>query len=250
MDLLDEIFESFVDEMIATQLVQQRRTRSEGTGFLSTPMSRTVFEAILHQTNEHVSRHLEDRRRRTGRTVFRENVHATAQGVARRLAAVRDNEEIIPRGSRLDHYLNGPEITTTITTTSNVAFGDFMPPPEENLQRMNISEIAQSISLDWINEIFNEGFVGSDLDLEDVKVTLSDEEFDKISEVCKENVADKDCVICLESISKNQCEEDSVVKLKCDHFFHRECIKEWLCKANVHCPVCRSDTRQGVNLLV
>lgn len=42
------------------------------------------------------------------------------------------------------------------------------------------------------------------------------------------------CSICLDD------EKDSIVKLNCDHFFHKDCIKSWL-RREMSCPICRSN---------
>ena len=56
----------------------------------------------------------------------------------------------------------------------------------------------------------------------------------------------QDCPICLSNFagSPNDVEDvDSsdklVIKLKCNHCFHKECLREWLEK-NQTCPVCRT----------
>jgi len=41
-----------------------------------------------------------------------------------------------------------------------------------------------------------------------------------------------DCPICLSSTN-------SVVKLNCNHEFHKDCISEWF-KVNPSCPICRN----------
>ena len=41
-----------------------------------------------------------------------------------------------------------------------------------------------------------------------------------------------ECSICLDDI------EEEVAILKCNHFFHKECISEWLSRSNT-CPYCR-----------
>lgn len=75
--------------------------------------------------------------------------------------------------------------------------------------------------------------------LENIKITLSKEEFDKkIKDVNDENRKDCDCGICKENKSSN------LVMLKeCEHTFCKECIETWLTKYNVKCPICRRDTR-------
>jgi len=44
------------------------------------------------------------------------------------------------------------------------------------------------------------------------------------------------CVICLDDEDKFEC----YVKLKCNHFFHIECLHEWICEQNT-CPLCRAE---------
>ena len=44
------------------------------------------------------------------------------------------------------------------------------------------------------------------------------------------------CPICLEEYKR----EDQLIKLNCDHFFHRQCIYEWFNKnTQKNCPLCR-----------
>ena len=72
-----------------------------------------------------------------------------------------------------------------------------------------------------------------------VESGLSDEQISSIPQVCfnkdSQNLycGDK-CVICLTDLM----DQEIVKGLKCDHFFHPECIDPWL-KAKDECPVCR-----------
>ena len=47
-------------------------------------------------------------------------------------------------------------------------------------------------------------------------------------------VVDDCCSICLEEII-----EDSVKTFECDHYFHLECLNQWVSKSAT-CPVCRT----------
>jgi hypothetical protein len=85
----------------------------------------------------------------------------------------------------------------------------------------------------------------STTDFEDVKVTLSKEEFNDFPcfIIDKENVskyANMPCHICIETLK----EKDEGLTLPCLHVFHKNCIKKWLCEEKVTCPVCRKDTRR------
>lgn len=81
-------------------------------------------------------------------------------------------------------------------------------------------------------------------DLEDVKVTLSEDEFNKLESTVDESLLQDNlsCNICLEEINK----EDSLIKLKCNHIYHKNCIKEWLTKQSTKCPNCRFCCREPV----
>lgn len=52
--------------------------------------------------------------------------------------------------------------------------------------------------------------------------------------------ADDGCIICMDETKK-----DPMIKLACDHFFHENCIGEWLWKREStemkYCPLCRKD---------
>lgn len=102
------------------------------------------------------------------------------------------------------------------------------------------SEMFQGV----INLLVNNEYTPTDT-LDDVKVVLTTDEFNKLDqlEVSKEKLQDyinKECNVCIESYK----EHEKVTRLPCQHIFHEECIKNWLCNENVKCPVCRSDTRQ------
>ena len=77
-------------------------------------------------------------------------------------------------------------------------------------------------------------------DLEDVKVTLSESQFNLLERRCivtDENL-DK-CNICLDDF----CLGTEIITLNCRHFFHRDCIKPWLMTQSHKCPVCRADQK-------
>ncbi len=80
----------------------------------------------------------------------------------------------------------------------------------------------------------------------DVKVVITEEEFEdelehhKYSEISRDAKITK-CSICTEDFVEN----DDVIKTKCDHIFHRDCIKPWLCNESVKCPICREEIIEG-----
>lgn len=112
------------------------------------------------------------------------------------------------------------------------------------------------------DSIFNNGIVSrlfgillegnGDLDvnltsMEDVKVTLTDEQFNKLfqEKITTDNLEKyrSDCNICMDEYKV----DDIIVKLGCNHVFHKDCIYGWLCNERVTCPICRKDTREDLN---
>lgn len=50
------------------------------------------------------------------------------------------------------------------------------------------------------------------------------------------DIKENKCSICLEEYIEN----NNIIKLNCEHQYHKECIKEWL-KINNNCPQCRKN---------
>jgi hypothetical protein len=55
-----------------------------------------------------------------------------------------------------------------------------------------------------------------------------------LAEVQRENSIEK-CSICLEEYRN----EEDVVKIRCNHVFHKPCLSKWEEKGNNTCPICR-----------
>jgi len=52
------------------------------------------------------------------------------------------------------------------------------------------------------------------------------------------------CSICLDEFD----DEKKIIKLKCNHQFHEECINDWL-KKKSSCPYCRTYLKDTINIL-
>lgn len=51
---------------------------------------------------------------------------------------------------------------------------------------------------------------------------------------------DKNCCICLDNLIELESQQ-RVIKTKCNHYYHRNCIKGWLQsdnELNLNCPLC------------
>lgn len=92
----------------------------------------------------------------------------------------------------------------------------------------------------FIRNLFSEFF--QEENLEDVKVTIDEIAFHKLTNTVNKAQCDKmaRCSICLDSIKRGSL----VTSLKCQHEFHLPCIKQWLTEYKVTCPICRKDVRE------
>lgn len=59
--------------------------------------------------------------------------------------------------------------------------------------------------------------------------------------ICQEDFVDKDADSDCDPVPVPTSTSDpSVRQLICEHLFHTECVDEWLCKHDFHCPTCRA----------
>ena len=114
-----------------------------------------------------------------------------------------------------------------------------------NVEESNFIDSLFETFLD--NDINIQDILGNIDDLQDIKVTLSKSDFNKLEKILvnDDNLNDflnSQCNICMEEYKV----DEYIIKLKCKHLFHKECIKDWLCKEKISCPVCRMDVREMV----
>ena len=60
--------------------------------------------------------------------------------------------------------------------------------------------------------------------------------FNKLNKIYYDSKYNSTCAICFEDFNK----ENKIIRLKCNHNFHIECIKEWLCNSSNCCPLCKT----------
>jgi len=77
--------------------------------------------------------------------------------------------------------------------------------------------------------------------MEDVKTTLEEEDFNKLKKFKTDKKLDENCSICMGSIEI----DEEVCQLPCNHDFHSECVDPWLKEYNYKCPVCRTEVGKG-----
>jgi hypothetical protein len=71
------------------------------------------------------------------------------------------------------------------------------------------------------------------------KNTVSDKTFETFKKV-EYSTSLKECFVCMNSFQPS----DKMVRLPCEHVFHRPCIYSWLTKYNNTCPLCRKEVEE------
>lgn len=124
-------------------------------------------------------------------------------------------------------------------------------PIQSHFENINRHTLASNLTDTILNSLFTNfnQFMEQNLqDLEDVKVTLSEEEFSKLEITKNKELIDgKQCNICLEDLTEEELNKCSLIQLKCNHIYHENCIKEWLTKQSTKCPSCRNCCRTSTN---
>jgi len=163
----------------------------------------------------------------------------TTQRINNYNEAIAVNQQLVNNIYNIRRYLeinDNERIRINNTTTRN----QFANADESNF----IDSLFETF-LD--NNINTQGILGNVDDLQDVKVTLSQSDFNKLEKIQIKNsnlndFLNSQCNICMEEYKI----DEFVIKLKCKHLFHKECIKDWLCKEKISCPVCRMDVREMI----
>jgi hypothetical protein len=104
---------------------------------------------------------------------------------------------------------------------------------------------SQTYFSDFFNNIVSESLlraITNPESFEDVKVTISEDMFDELEDIIYDDALniDEPCNICMETYTPGQY----LKKLDCGHFFHKDCVKQWLCNEKTTCPICRKDVRE------
>jgi len=95
------------------------------------------------------------------------------------------------------------------------------------------------------------GLLGESIDQSDVALPVTEQTFKNMQEVAFKDIrqyitADlpEKCSICVDLFKP-----DDVIKiLPCKHFFHKDCIAEWLTKYHHVCPLCRQSTGEHTHV--
>lgn len=142
------------------------------------------------------------------------------------------NNNIINNISFIRQRLELQEPNSNTIYESNLYLSDFI--------NTSINIILNELNENNLNINLDNDFLDRFLyDLEDVKVTLSNEQMNNLKQIKldKNNIINysNNCPICLDSFNL----KEELLVLKCNHYFHYDCIYPWLTKESTKCPTCR-----------
>ena len=103
------------------------------------------------------------------------------------------------------------------------------------------SNIAQN-SVNNSNVLFNDKNL-SDFDKKKDNLFLEMDQFQYKHIQKYDSRRETECAICLEEFKRNDIIKEFY---KCKHIFHKDCLKNWLKRANV-CPLCKHDLTEDFN---
>jgi len=165
---------------------------------------------------------------------FNFNIPIANESTPEQNLEVNDNNLILPEedsNSLNENIFNEsqPEIPQNISSTYSYTF---------NIPLGNSNSFQQLNHFSSIfNNILNIPPPPPQEPQEDIQVTLDDECLNKLETVEVENASYDRCTICLCDIEKGE----KIIKLTCSHYFHEECLKEYLEEYDYKCPICRVD---------
>jgi hypothetical protein len=109
-----------------------------------------------------------------------------------------------------------------------------------NTQISNSPETIMSSLFNNFNTFMDEQLRVEE-ELQDVKVTLTNEQFSKLNSTIldKSVLKNQQCSICLEDLTLT----NSLIILQCTHIYHKNCLKQWVTNNSTKCCVCRFDIR-------
>lgn len=163
--------------------------------------------------------------------------------------AITMNQQIVNNLYNIRRYLELNDLENNDVTFRNNGIGTEYDIAVDSVPIDPISHFESTINPNTLDNLFmlflqQNNYMDPNADLyEDVKVTLTEEQFKKFKETTIDdsniNLYNTSCNICMEEYKGS----DIVTTLHCKHVFHKSCIHDWLCKERVTCPICRKDNR-------
>ena len=157
-----------------------------------------------------------------------------------------------------DPPVNNQSWWETFYNNNNVYFSNFnnhvipnLPPNAHVVYYPNIALVMQFPQIQPANlTLFNST---NQPYLEDVKLVLTNKELDKLQklnlnelqEQIKDIPSDQECCICMDKINNNKSNNYFTI-LSCKHYYHYDCITEYLKNYHYICPICKQSTGDHV----
>jgi hypothetical protein len=101
----------------------------------------------------------------------------------------------------------------------------YIPPSIQNRNLINLI----------LNAINSSNLLNNEEENEEEQEKLTEEEFNNLPLLKINDSIDKECAICIDKFEKDM----EVIKLDCNHLFHKNCIKSYFLNYNNKCPMCR-----------
>jgi len=101
----------------------------------------------------------------------------------------------------------------------------YIPPSIQNRNLINLI----------LNAINSSNLLNNEEENEEEQEKLTEEEFNNLPLLKINDPIDKECAICIDKFEKDM----EVIKLDCNHLFHKNCIKSYFLNYNNKCPMCR-----------
>ena len=234
-DLFNNLFDIFTREVVATYDLQTaRRHRNSSIPEFSTNQNILNNARIIRQE-------FENRYNGVGVSTPYDETGVQGAGWQDTLPTNQFRGEST-RQQQSDGEWHRPGNVNSLDSTGTLPLNDFVRGTE---WISTVTENLMSSFRDMIDNLENDFNLNSDFeDFEDVKVTLTESQFNNAVHTIT-NISDDDtCNICLDML--NNKEDNGIpVSLKCNHTFHNNCIKEWLTKKSIKCPMCRYECERN-----
>ena len=130
-------------------------------------------------------------------------------------------------------FQNNIQYDNNIQNNNNIQYDD-----NESVDSDLTSLDSQSTVFTSLSDVITNLMETTFNEFEDVRATLNQDKINNLEKIKITEETEDDCNICLDKMEK----ETEVIKLKCNHYFHPDCITKWLKDYNYKCPICREET--------
>jgi hypothetical protein len=150
-------------------------------------------------------------------------------------------------GTNIPSHFHMYTFTAPLNSTSSNSLDYASLYPSNHTYPTNDS--GSTTTSQFFNQLLN--LLGNPPEMEDVKMVCTKEELEKIrivyykdfknDSLCKGN----QCNICLDEYE----DENQLMVLNCEHYFHQACAEHWLGDCSHKCPICRQEVAKGKPLV-